>query len=470
MLGTYLFAAPEALDGGSLAGLHRWSKTGSLLPTSLTQAFRIGSSQRRVMVPGGQLGKYQISREIGKGGMGIVYEALYQDIERRVAIKILNSQWAQTPELVGRLLNEARASNRTTHPGIVQITDHGQTSDGSIYIVMEYLSGELLSHRLGNLKRLDIEETLRLGSLLASALAAAHQKGVIHRDLKPDNIMIVQDPDVPGRERTKIMDFGIAKLIATLHEWPNLNQKTTHMKTRNHTIMGTPLYMAPEQCLDSSTVTEKADIYSLGIILFQALSGQVPFNAEQQRDLFSLHLCTEPPALRSLAPHVPGPLASLIHRMLDKQPGARPDAEEVYVALQRLAALPTRQPQRWRWTALALCLFVAGLALGHGSLRTLAYTSSDKAAQPPGPRQMVTVSIVSEPPNARVLLLPSGEPLGRTPMQRRYQQGSAPDRLLLRLDGHQDEVVELSTQKDYLYKIQLRLAAIGSPSHDDYNF
>lgn len=162
---------------------------------------------------GSHIGPYRIVRELGTGGMGTVYEALHETIERRVAVKVLLAKYAKDATSVSRLINEARAVNRVGHPGLVQVYDANQLPDGTVYIIMELLSGETLSERARQ-RRFSILECVRLGRQIAGALAAAHSKGIIHRDLKPDNVMIVSDPDTTAGERSKILDFGIAKLVA----------------------------------------------------------------------------------------------------------------------------------------------------------------------------------------------------------------------------------------------------------------
>ena len=170
--------------------------------------------------------------------MGTVYEALHETIERRVAVKVLLAKYAKDATSVSRLMNEARAVNRVGHPGLVQVYDANQLPDGTVYILMELLSGETLSERARR-RRFSILECVRFGRQIAGALAAAHSKGIIHRDLKPDNVMIVSDPDTAAGERSKVLDFGIAKLIAT--------EGGAALATSPDVVLGTPLYMSPDQ-------------------------------------------------------------------------------------------------------------------------------------------------------------------------------------------------------------------------------
>ena len=161
---------------------------------------------------------------------------------------------------------------------------------------------------------------LRIARQIASALVAAHAKHIIHRDLKPSNIMLVPDPDMPGGERVKVVDFGIAKMAG--------DQVAGQHKTRAGAILGTPLYMSPEQCRGAGEVTEKSDIYSMGVMLYEMLVGRTPFVAEGEGEIMGMHLFKAPPPLHSLAPTLPLDLVNLVHSMLTKDPAERPSIVE----------------------------------------------------------------------------------------------------------------------------------------------
>lgn len=274
-----------------------------------------------------RIGAYKVVRCIGAGGMGAVFEAIHEAIERRVAIKILLPECARNPELTARFFNEARAVNRINHPSIIQIHDFGNDSAGAAFIVMELLDGESLAkrlHRLGG--RVELSFALQTSWQIAGALAAAHAKEIIHRDLKPDNLMLVPDPVVPGGERVKLLDFGIAKLAAG----------TPMGRTSSQIIMGTPSYMSPEQCRGAGAVDGKSDVYSLGVLLFQMLAGQLPFYAEGAGELIAKHLYQEPPALAALAPELPDEVSALVHKLLAKDRLLRPTMREVVLELEPL--------------------------------------------------------------------------------------------------------------------------------------
>lgn len=277
-----------------------------------------------------RIGPYRIVRLLGEGGMGRVYEAIHESIERRVAIKVLHAEFARKPEMLQRFVNEARAVNLINHPALVQISDHGQLPDKTAYIVMEFLDGQTLSTKLKAAGgQLPVLKMLQVGQQMSTALAAAHAKGIVHRDLKPDNIMLVKDDLAPGGERVKILDFGIAKLTNTPAQ--------ANGRTATGAIMGTPHYMSPEQCRGLH-VTEKADVYSLGIVLYQVLSGRRPFDASEQLALLLQHIQEPPPPLGSLAPQTPPPLAELVECLLRKDPLERPPMVEISNSLAKLEA------------------------------------------------------------------------------------------------------------------------------------
>lgn len=261
--------------------------------------------------------------------MGVVYEAINDSIERHVAIKVLHPQWATNRDATARFFNEAVAVNRICHPGLVQISDYAQLPDGTAYLVMEFLDGESLAARVQRIGgRLSVGSVLQIAWQIADTLAAAHAKGIIHRDLKPDNVMLVADKVAPGGERAKLVDFGIAKLTDST--------ATSQIKTHTNVIMGTPRYMAPEQCRGTGEVTDKADVYSLGIMLYQLLSGTPPFVASAVGEVIAMHLFAMPAVLTEVQASIPTDLAKLVHSMLAKQVAARPTMSEVTLALEQL--------------------------------------------------------------------------------------------------------------------------------------
>ncbi|HEX3482927.1 MAG TPA: serine/threonine-protein kinase [Kofleriaceae bacterium] len=260
------------------------------------------------------IGSYQIIRKLGEGGMGAVYLGQHQLLGRRAAIKVLLTELSARPDIVNRFFNEARAVTSISDPGIVQVFDFGYHTDGSAYIVMEYLEGEPLDRRLARLGKLAAYDALLLCRQIASSLAAAHAQNIIHRDLKPENIYLVHDGEVASGERSKILDFGIAKLS---------DDNPGKIKTNTGALMGTPIYMSPEQCRGLATLDHRSDIYSLGCVLFHLLTGRPPFEGEGMGDIIAAHIREPAPAPSSCAPEIAPAIDALLLRCLAKPPDER---------------------------------------------------------------------------------------------------------------------------------------------------
>jgi eukaryotic-like serine/threonine-protein kinase len=276
---------------------------------------------------GEQFGNYRAISLLGEGGMGAVYLAEHPAIGRRVAVKVLHKNYIRDESLLTRFLNEARAANAIRHPNIIEILDSGTIADGTPFLVMELLEGESLGARIRRVGPLPIATAVEFAYQTASALGAAHKKGIVHRDLKPDNLFVVPDPHEPDRERIKVLDFGIAKL--------QQGSAGDSVKTRTGTLMGTPIYMSPEQCRGTRTVDHRSDIYSLGIIFFEMLCGQPPFVSEGFGELVNMHLNVQAPAPSSQRPDIPPAIDAVVLKMLAKNPDDRfPDMHEVQMALK----------------------------------------------------------------------------------------------------------------------------------------
>lgn len=273
-----------------------------------------------------QVGSYRIVQWLAKGGMGEVYLARHEIMDRGVVVKVLHPDLSQNKDQVARFFNEARAATSIQHPGIVDVFDVGY-ADGRAYIVMEHLRGETLATRLER-ERFELEHALVITRQLLGALRAAHERGIVHRDLKPENVYVVPDPDVPGGERVKIIDFGVAKLA----------QEPTSSMTARGSIFGTPAYMAPEQCTDSAAVDHRADLYALGCILYELLCGTPPFG-KGGLELLAAHLRDQPPALRSHDATIPDDIEAIALRLLAKDPDARfPSCEVIIEAIEQTEA------------------------------------------------------------------------------------------------------------------------------------
>jgi eukaryotic-like serine/threonine-protein kinase len=276
---------------------------------------------------GEQFGNYRAVSLLGEGGMGAVYLAEHPGIGRRVAVKVLHKNYIRDESLLTRFLNEARAANAIRHPNIIEILDSGTIADGTPFLVMELLEGESLGTRIRRVGALAIPTAVEFAYQTASALGAAHKKGIVHRDLKPDNLFVIPDPHEPDRERIKVLDFGIAKL--------QQGSAGDSVKTRTGTLMGTPIYMSPEQCRGTRTVDHRSDIYSLGIIFFEMLCGQPPFVSEGFGELVNMHLNVPAPSPSSQRADVSPAIDAVVARMLAKNPDDRfSDMAEVQTALK----------------------------------------------------------------------------------------------------------------------------------------
>ena len=258
---------------------------------------------------GQPFGNYRLVRLIGEGGFGEVYLVENPLIGRQAAVKVLHTALAQDPELVRRFLNEARAASAIHHPNIVEVFDAGGTPEGAPYILMEFLEGVSLQKRLADRGRLALAQALEIARQAGSALAAAHASGIVHRDLKPENLFLLPDPDAPGGERVKILDFGIAKIKGGTGTGGTV-------RTQTGFIMGSPAYMSPEQCKDSADVDLRSDIYSFATILYETLAGRTPHVAASGTELLIMHLTETPRPLRELAADVPAHVEAAIMRAL----------------------------------------------------------------------------------------------------------------------------------------------------------
>ena len=250
--------------------------------------------------------RYRVLKKLGEGGMGSVYLAEQIAINRNVALKILHPDYANDPEFVRRFRQEAKLAASLSHHNIVTIFDFDQADDGSLYIVMEYVAGKSLNTVIKS-GLLDIGTAVRIGIQIAEGLRAAHAAGVIHRDIKPENIMVL-----PGDE-IKLMDFGIARLS---------NVEGVTRLTRSGMIVGTPTYMAPEQ-IEGGAVGEATDIYAFGVLLYEMLSGQVPFTAPTPGAVLIKHLTETALPLRKLRNDIPASLDKIVKQALEKKPGRR---------------------------------------------------------------------------------------------------------------------------------------------------
>lgn len=272
--------------------------------------------------------------------MGAVYLAQHLVLGRHAAIKVLLPEFSNNPDLIRRFLNEARATAQLRHPGFVEIFDSGSLGNGSEYLVMEYLRGSNVAAAIEWRKAFTAKEAIAVLRQVAGSVAHAHKHGIVHRDLKPDNVFlaVTDQSDAGGlrpRATVKVLDFGIAKLTATSGPVGGA------ARTRTGSLLGTPLYMSPEQCRGAGYVDHRTDIYSLGCIAYHALTGQPPFPLEGFGEIIAAHLNTAVLPLRAQVPSVPEPLEAFVLAMLAKDPRARPQTmDAVVTALDQIEQEP----------------------------------------------------------------------------------------------------------------------------------
>jgi serine/threonine-protein kinase len=263
------------------------------------------------VVAGQSFGNFQVVRLLGEGGFGEVYEAENPFLQRRAAIKVLHTGMVQDPELVRRFLNEARAASAIRHPNIIEVFDAGVTPEGEPYILMEFLEGDSLQKILLERGRIPLRTVQEITRQAGSALSAAHAAGIVHRDLKPENLFLIPDEAMPLGFRMKVLDFGIAKV-------KHRDDQNSTLKTQAGLLMGSPAYMSPEQCRDSSDVDLRSDIYSLAVMVYEMLAGVPPFASKSATEMLVMQITAEPPPLQQQVPDVPDYVEQTVMRALAK--------------------------------------------------------------------------------------------------------------------------------------------------------
>jgi len=282
----------------------------------------------------GQLlaGKYRVEARLAEGGMGCVYRATHVLMEKTVAVKVLHPALSADDKIVARFTREAKAASRISHPHALTVTDFGESEDGIVFLVMEYIDGFTLKDVIRREGPMPLARVVEIVRQVSGALLAAHEQGVVHRDLKSDNIMLV----VTGEgDWSKVLDFGIAKITDAMGTPdPGL--------TAPNLIIGTPQYMSPEQCGQSSEIDQRSDIYSLGIILFEMLAGHVPFSGDSPTAIMMKHMQEPPPSILQERADLPAEVGRVVARALAKTPAERfQTAPELYDALLVAAAAPS---------------------------------------------------------------------------------------------------------------------------------
>lgn len=279
-------------------------------------------------------GKYRLTRLLGRGGMGAVWEGTHISLGTRVAVKFIDAEYANSPEARSRFENEARAAAKLRSKHVVEVYDHGVSDDGRPFIVMEFLQGEPLDKRLDRLGRLPAKETAQMVLQVCRALTKAHAAGIVHRDLKPENVFLVYDEE-EGTDVVKVVDFGIAKFTDT--------GLTSSSATRTGSVLGTPHYMSPEQARGLRSVDYRSDLWSVAVIAYRCIVGTLPFDGEAVGDLL-VKLCTAPiPVPSQFTPDIPPAFDSWLQKALNREPAQRfANASELAQSLAAVCGLSLR--------------------------------------------------------------------------------------------------------------------------------
>jgi eukaryotic-like serine/threonine-protein kinase len=405
-------------------------------------------------------GRYLVTRKVGQGGMGAVYEATHTLIGKRVAVKVLLEKYARREAIVQRLEQEARLASSCQNEHIIDITDFGRTEDGRTFVVMEYLDGESLSECLARESRLSEQRTLRIAAQAASALAAAHAKGIVHRDIKPENLFLLRRKD---QDFVKVVDFGISKSLRAsdeAEEQPRLTQ--TGM------VLGTPLYMSPEQARGDDELDARVDVYALGVIMYEATTGRVPFIGNNYLSVISQVLNEEPRPPRALRPELSEELEAVVMRAMAKDRDERyASATEMLADITAILEDPLRSSERAKITGprkkparskspLKVVTWVALIAVVVAAVVTtvvMLFGGSEAAKQQTGavtPPVVVDAAVaIDAPPVAETIAVTiRTEPAGATIQVDGLDKGPAP--VTLRLVVNTDHFTEIvATAPDY---------------------
>ncbi len=442
------------------------------------------------------LGRYQITKKIGQGGMGAVYEAQHTLIGKRVAVKVLLDKYIKKEQVVARLEQEARLASSIGHEHIIDITDFGQTSDGRTFVVMEFLEGESLAECLAREGSLPEARILQVAFQIASALGAAHAKGVIHRDVKPENVFLLRRKE---KDFIKVVDFGISKSLRNTGEGED-----SPRLTQTGMVLGTPLYMSPEQARGDDALDHRIDVYALGVIMYELATGRVPFGGTNYLSVISQVLNDDPVRPRDIRPDLSEEFEAIVLRAIEKDKDRRYQSTDEFLAdLTALLEDPMRSTHRRRIIAprrvargrsgLRSLAWVAGLSIVVAAVVvsvSLTMGSGKKAAAPPIDAAVAAIVIDAAPPidtpppppkievvTIWIDTIPSGamlyegdRELGRAPLPYEAQLDSEKIELVAVLDKYDDSGVVIRPLVDRKHddeadpvKVRMTKAKAGGP-------
>ncbi|HWU88310.1 MAG TPA: serine/threonine-protein kinase, partial [Kofleriaceae bacterium] len=336
--------AMDATGAGELGATDTAVASRSLIPAGTSADTPPAGTPALMDMVGATLsGRYLVTRKVGQGGMGAVYEATHTLIGKRVAVKVLLEKYAKREAIVARLKQEAQLASSVNNEHIIDVTDFGHTDDGRTFVVMEFLEGESLAECLARETRLPEQRVLRICQQAASALAAAHAKGIVHRDIKPENLFLLRRKE---QDFVKVVDFGISKSLRASGE-----EEEAPRLTQTGMVLGTPLYMSPEQARGDDELDHRVDIYALGVILYEAATGRVPFLGNNYLSVISQVLNEDPRPPRELRSELSEEFEAIVLRAMAKDKGDRyASATEMLADLAAVLDDPTHSTERAKIT------------------------------------------------------------------------------------------------------------------------
>jgi eukaryotic-like serine/threonine-protein kinase len=435
-------------------------------------------------------GRYQVTRKIGEGGMGAVYEARHTLIGKRVAIKVLLDKYVQKADVVARLQQEARLASSIGHENIVDITDFGETDDGRTFVVMEFLEGESLAQLLQRDGPLPPRRAVTIARQIASALGAAHDKGVIHRDVKPENVFICQRGE---RDFVKVVDFGISKALKPMEDGDGFDASNSPTPsgsprlTQTGMVLGTPLYMSPEQARGEDDLDHRIDVYALGTILYETLTGETPFQGTNYLSIISQVIASEPRPPGQVRPdlEITPALESVVMKAMAKERTTRYQTmAEVDADLARIeqggavkAVIPRTARQKRKllhigaWALGLSCIIGTTAIVLPKVLRSAkpivaepkiievpviipAPPTSEPVTEKEKKLQMIKTTITSKPPGAEVWHDDVSH--GKTPAMLEFPLSDQQVKLTVRLEGYEEGKATFYPTKDTTLEVTLK--------------